>query len=239
MENVEELKGVVKHLAIIMDGNGRWAQKRNLSRSEGHRAGAKTVSRVLDLIDKYGIKYLTLYAFSTENWKRPKLEVFALMSLLKEFLELNRDILIKKDVKLRVIGRISDIPLVTRRILKSVIEQTKNNKSGELILALSYGGRSEIVDAVKSLSLDVKKGKIDPKKIDENLFSNYLYAPDVPDPELMIRTSGEFRLSNFLLWQLSYSEFWVTNTLWPDFDEVQLNSALSDYKNRNRRYGRV
>ena len=239
MDKVEELKDIVNHLAIIMDGNGRWAKKRNLSRTEGHREGAKTVNRVLDLIGKYGIKYLTLYAFSTENWKRPKAEVTALMLLLKEFLELNRDILIKKGVKLRVIGRISDIPFITRKVLTSVMEQTKNNKNGELILALSYGGRSEIVDAVKKISSDVKNGKIDPKKINENLFSNYLYLPDVPDPELMIRTSGEFRLSNFLLWQLSYSELWVTDTLWPDFGEEQLINALSDYKNRSRRYGGV
>jgi undecaprenyl diphosphate synthase len=239
MDDLEDLNGTVKHLAIIMDGNGRWAKKKNLPRTEGHREGAKTVRNVLDLIGKYGIKYLTLYAFSTENWKRSKTEVTALMSLLKEFLEINRDILLEKDVKLRVIGRVNDIPFITRRVLKSVIEQTKNNKSGELILALSYGGRSEIVDAVKEISLDVKKGKIDPKKIDEDVFSKYLYAPDVPDPELMIRTSGELRLSNFLLWQLSYSEFWVTDTLWPDFGEKQLVSALKDYKNRNRRYGGV
>jgi undecaprenyl diphosphate synthase len=239
MDNLESLNGVVKHLAIIMDGNGRWAKKRNLPRTEGHREGAKTVRRVLDLIGKYGIKYLTLYAFSTENWKRSKTEVTALMSLLKEFLEINRDILIEKDVKLRVIGRINDIPFITRKVLKSVIEQTKDNKSGELILALSYGGRSEIVDAVKKISTDVKDGKINPKKIDEDIFSQYLYAPDVPDPELMIRTSGELRLSNFLLWQLSYSEFWVTDTLWPDFGEEQLASALNDYNNRNRRYGGV
>ena len=239
MESNKELKDVVKHLAIIMDGNGRWAKKKNLPRTEGHREGAKTVKRILDLIDKYGIKYLTLYAFSTENWKRPKAEVTALMSLLKEFLELNRDILIEKDVKLRVIGRVSDIPFVTRQVLKSVMEQTKNNKKGELILALSYGGRAEIIDAVKKISLDAKKGKINPKNIDESMFSEYLYAPDVPDPELMIRTSGEFRLSNFLIWQLSYSEFWVTDTLWPDFGEEQLINALREYKNRNRRYGGV
>ena len=239
MEVNNDLQKVIKHLAIIMDGNGRWAKKRGLKRVEGHKAGAKTVTRMVDLIEKYQIKYLTLYAFSTENWKRPKNEITALMGLLKEFLEINKEIFFKKDIRLRTIGRINDIPLIPRQILKNLIKKTENNKSGELILALSYSGRSEIVDATTKISNDVKEGLLKPEQINEELFSSYLYAPDIPDPDLMIRTSGEFRISNFLLWELSYSEIWITDTLWPDFGEKELVEALKNYKKRNRRFGGV
>ncbi|MCF7791856.1 MAG: isoprenyl transferase [Victivallales bacterium] len=239
MDNLADIKGAVKHLAIIMDGNGRWAKLKGLKRTEGHKEGAKTVRKIIDLSGKYGIKYLTLYAFSTENWRRPSSEITVLMSLLKEFLELNRRTLIEKDVKLKVIGKKEDIPAVTRTVLQSVINETKNNKSGQLILALCYGGREEITHAVREVAEDVKNGKIKTKNIDEKLFSSYLYTSEIPDPDLMIRTSGEFRISNFLLWQLSYSEFWITDTLWPDFDESDLVEALKSFKNRKRRYGGV
>ena len=227
----------IKHIAIIMDGNGRWAKQRGLPRSEGHKEGVKTVERVLKAAKKFDIEYITLYAFSTENWKRAKDEVSGLMSLLKEFLEVNLSVLKKNETRLRVIGRINDIPYITRTILKKVIKDTSHYTSRQLILALSYGGRAEIVDAVKNVANDVKNKGLNPEDIDEKLFSKYLYAPDVPDPELMIRTSGEMRISNFLLWQLSYSELWITDVLWPDFGEKDFEEAINNYYKRERRYG--
>jgi undecaprenyl diphosphate synthase len=229
----------IQHVAIIMDGNGRWAEKRGLSRIEGHKAGAEAVRNLLEIIDKYDVKYLTLYAFSTENWKRPKNEISGLMELLKEFLNINLKTLNKKGIRLRTIGNIEKIPLITRKVLKHAVKITENNTEGQLILALSYGGRTEIVDAVKKIAEDVKNGKLQAKKINEDLFSSYLYAPDVPDPDLMIRTSGEFRISNFMLWQLSYSEIWITDTLWPDFSEKDFSEAVNSFNNRDRRYGGV
>jgi undecaprenyl diphosphate synthase len=229
----------IQHVAIIMDGNGRWAQKRGLGRIEGHKAGAETVKNLLNIINKYGVKYLTIYAFSTENWKRPKEEVFGLMDLLKEFLNINLETLKEKGIRLRTIGRIKDIPILTRRKLENAIKTTQFNTNGQLIIALSYGGRTEIVDAAVEIAKDIKKGKLKPNEIDDKLFSSYLYAPDIPDPDLMIRTSGEFRISNFLLWQLSYSELWITDTLWPDFKEKDFAEAINSYKNRKRRFGGV
>ena len=222
-----------------MDGNGRWAKQRGLSRIEGHKAGAKAIEKVLKAADKHSIEYITLYAFSTENWKRPKNEVTGLMGLLKEFLEINTKILHEKETRLRAIGRISDLPFSTRQVLDKSINDTSQYTKRQLILALSYGGRAEIIDGVKKIAEDYKNGKIKEKNINEELFRNYLYAPDIPDPELMIRTSGEFRLSNFLLWQLSYSEFYITETLWPDFDENEFTKAIESYYLRNRRYGGV
>ena len=223
-----------------MDGNGRWAKNRNLSRIEGHREGAKTVNKIIEASRKHNIKYLTLYAFSTENWKRSKEEILGLMSLLKEFLDSNLNKLIENQIKLRVIGRIDDLPLITKLSLKKAIATTSNFEERMLILALSYGGRSEIVDAVNKIIKDVGTGYIDKnQKITEEIFKNYLYAPDIPDPELMIRTSGEFRISNFMLWQLSYSEIWITDTLWPDFTEDEFSKAIENYYLRNRRYGAV
>lgn len=229
----------IKHIAIIMDGNGRWAKQRNLSRIEGHKEGAKAVERIIKAAMKFGVKYLTLYAFSTENWKRPKEEVSGLMTLLKEFLEINLSVLKENKIRLRVIGRISDIPYAPRTMLKKCIKDTRHFTNGQLILALSYGGRAEIVDAVKKIADDIKNKKVNLEDIDEELFSKYLYLPDVPDPELMIRTSGEMRISNFLLWQLSYSEFWITDVLWPDFGEKDFEKAINAYYNRARRYGGV
>lgn len=227
----------IRHIAIIMDGNGRWAKQRGLPRSEGHREGVKTVERVLKAAKKFDIEYITLYAFSTENWKRAKDEVSGLMSLLKEFLETKISVFKKNETRLRVIGRIDDIPYITRQVLKKVIRDTGHYTDRQLILALSYGGRAEIVDAAKKIANDVKNKKLNSEDIDEKLFSRYLYAPDIPDPELMIRTSGEMRISNFLLWQLSYSELWITNVLWPDFGEKDFEEAINVYYKRARRYG--
>jgi len=229
----------IKHVAIIMDGNGRWAEKRGLPRSDGHRAGSATVKKILFAAEELGIKYMTLYAFSTENWKREEKEVHSLMGLLKENLDFNFTILMKKNIRLRAIGRINDLPFITRNALKAVMRATKKNTGHNLVLALNYGGRAEITDAVKKIAKDVKKGKIDPEKIDDSIFSSYLYAPDIPDPDLLIRTSGELRLSNFLLWQLSYTEMWVTEKCWPDFEKEDLIEAINAFSSRDRRFGAV
>ncbi len=229
----------IRHIAIIMDGNGRWAKQKGLSRIEGHKEGAKTVEKVLKAAEHHDIEYLTLYAFSTENWKRPEMEVNGLMSLLKDFLEVNLKILHEKETRLRTIGRTNDLPFLTRKVLEKAIKDTAKYSKRQLILALSYGGKAEILDAVKKLATDIKSDKLKIEDINEESFSNYLYAPDIPDPELMIRTSGEMRLSNFLLWQLSYSELWITDTLWPDFTEEEFSKAIEHYYLRNRRYGGV
>ena len=226
---------MIEHVAIIMDGNGRWATKRGLSRSEGHRAGAENIKRVVDAARAMGIKYMTVYAFSTENWKRPAAEVAALMALIEKFTESMLEEMMKNNVRLRTIGRTGDMPEAARRKLLNAIEKTKNNTGFTLNVALSYGGRAEIVDAVNKL-LRERSGSGD---VTEAEFSGYLYAPDIPDPELLIRAGGEFRLSNFLLWESSYSEIYVTDTLWPDFDADTLQAALDFYAGRDRRFGNV
>ncbi|MBQ6352689.1 MAG: di-trans,poly-cis-decaprenylcistransferase, partial [Lentisphaeria bacterium] len=221
-------------LAIIMDGNGRWATKRGLSRSDGHRAGAENIRRVVDAARAEGIKYLTVYAFSTENWKRPKPEVNFLMALIGEFTRTMLGDMQKNNVRLRTIGRTGDLPLPARVALNHAIEATKDNTGFTLNIALSYGGRAEIVDAVNRLLKEGRKGDLT-----EAEFARYLYAPDIPDPELLIRAGGEFRLSNFLLWESSYSEIYVTDTLWPDFNADTLRSALEFYAGRDRRFGNI
>ena len=228
---------VPRHVAVIMDGNGRWAKQRLRPRLFGHRAGAESLRAVLRACRDHGVEYLTVYAFSTENWVRPQDEVSGLMSLLKTFLKKDEHELHENQVRLRVTGRIQDLPKAVRAELERVMEATKNYEKGHLILALSYGGRAEIVDAVRVLAADAKAGRIDPEKIDEKAIAARLYLPDVPDPDLMIRTSGELRLSNFLLWELSYSEFYFTETLWPDFREPDFAKALDEYARRQRRYG--
>ena len=228
---------VPRHVAIIMDGNGRWAKQRLRPRLFGHRAGAESLRAVLRACRDQGVEYLTVYAFSTENWVRPQDEVSGLMSLLRTFLKKDEHELHENQVRLRVTGRIQDLPKAVRAELERVMEATKNYEKGHLILALSYGGRAEIVDAVRVLAADAKAGRIDPEKIDEKAIAARLYLPDVPDPDLMIRTSGELRLSNFLLWELSYSEFYFTETLWPDFREPDFAKALDEYARRQRRYG--
>lgn len=224
------------HVAIIMDGNGRWAQKRKLPRLLGHKEGAKTVERVLEIAIKRGIRYLTLYAFSTENWKRPKEEVEGLFSLLKNYLTKKSGDLQQNDIRLRFAGRIESLPEDVRMAMVKVQKETSNCKTLDLILCINYGGRQEIIDAARKL-LDIYSSNID--EIDEVSFRSCLYLPDVPDPDLIIRTSGEMRLSNFLLWQSSYSELFFTETLWPDFSEKDFDEALESYAKRQRRYGAV
>ena len=228
---------VPRHVAVIMDGNGRWAKRRLQPRLFGHRAGAESLRAVLRACREHGVEYLTVYAFSTENWVRPADEVSGLMSLLKTFLKKDEHELHENQVRLRVTGRIQDLPKAVRAELERVMEATKNYEKGHLILALSYGGRTEIVDAVRVIAAKAKAGEIDPAQIDEALLARHLYLPDVPDPDLMIRTSGELRLSNFLLWELSYAEFYFVDTLWPDFREADFAKALEEYARRQRRYG--
>jgi undecaprenyl diphosphate synthase len=227
----------LEHVAIIMDGNGRWAQKHGLKHLDGHRQGAEAVKKVIEACGINGIKYLTLYAFSTENWKRSKFEVNGLMRLLESFLTDNLSTLHEKNIALKAIGRLDKLPFFVRRKLFKAIDETADNESGTVILALNYGGRAEIVDAAKKIAEEAISGKISPDDIDENRFAEYLYAPDIPPPDLMIRTSGEMRLSNFMLWELAYSEFFVTDTLWPDFGPDELAEAVESYYKRERRFG--
>lgn len=228
----------MEHLAIIMDGNGRWAKARGLPRSEGHRAGGETVRRVLGFCRDAGIRYLTLYAFSVENWKRPKEEVDALMGLLVSYLAGEESMLHRHQVRLRIMGQRDDLPAEVQVALNHV-ESVTAHYERQLILCLSYGGRREIVSAAKKLAQAAAEGKLDPASIDEDVFATQLYLPDVPDPDLIVRTSGEMRLSNFLLWQASYAELYVTPVLWPDFDKADFDAALASFGKRERRYGGV
>ena len=230
---------VPQHVAIIMDGNGRWAKQRKFPRIKGHQAGAEAVRAAVRACQNTGVKYLTLYAFSSENWIRPKDEIQGLMRLLRHFLKKDEHELHENRIRLRVIGHLQDLPKMVQLELNRVMDATKDYQDGHLILALSYGGRSEIVEAAKRLAHLAKDGTLEPEAIDEDLFASYLYMPDVPDPDLMIRTSGEMRISNFLLWQLSYAELYVTDVLWPDFRESHLEEALADYGLRHRRFGDV
>jgi undecaprenyl diphosphate synthase len=234
-----DMARVPTHIAIIMDGNGRWAKERNLPRALGHRAGVETIRRIVKECNKLGVKYLTLYAFSTENWNRPLEEVDALMKLLVEYLKNEFEELNANDVVINSIGNISKLPQICRTELNCAYEKTKNNKGLILNLALNYGGRNEIVEAVKEISLDLMNKKISKDEITEDLFSKYMYTKGMPDPDLIIRPSGELRLSNFLLWQSAYSEFWFSDINWPDFHEKQLRSAIADYQKRDRRFGKV
>ena len=228
---------VPRHVAIIMDGNGRWAKQRLRPRLFGHRAGAESLRAVLRACRDQGVEYLTVYAFSTENWVRPQTEIGGLMTLLKTFLKKDEHELHENQVRLRVTGRIQDLPQAVRDELERVMAATQHYQKGHLILALSYGGRTEIVDAVRAIAGKVKAGELAPAQIDEAVIARHLYLPDVPDPDLMIRTSGELRLSNFLLWELSYAEFYFTDTLWPDFREADFAQALEEYARRQRRFG--
>lgn len=228
----------LKHLAVIMDGNGRWAERNGKPRIAGHRAGAETVERVLDWCKEYGVRYLTLYAFSTENWKRSEEEVSGLMSLFGMFLRTKGAKLAKKGVRFRVIGRREDLSPSLLKKIESLERRTENSDECELILAVSYGGRAEIAAAARRYAQDCVAGAADASEaLSEEAFSRYLYAPDVPDPDLIIRTSGEFRLSNFLLWQCAYAEFHATDVLWPDFSKKDFDEALAVYAARRRRLG--
>lgn len=220
-----------------MDGNGRWAKKRFLPRVEGHRAGAKTVRMVVEESRRLGIRYLTLFTFSSENWNRPKAEVAALMQLFKTYLEKELELLTKNNIRLRAIGNLERLPQDVRETLSSVSKQTEKFDGMDLILAVSYGGREEIVYAARQLAQRAAAKQLDPEQIDENCFRQSLYAPDIPDPDVLIRSSDENRISNFLLWQLAYSEIIVTPVLWPDFDREEFLRCLQEYAGRNRRFG--
>jgi undecaprenyl diphosphate synthase len=227
------------HVAIIMDGNGRWAKKRLLNRIKGHEKGSETVRTIVRTCREIGIPILTLYAFSTENWQRPKSEVTALMSLLKTFLESEITEMLGNNVRLNAIGQIERLPEDVRQTLGKTMDLTKNNDGLRLNLALSYGGRSEILNMVKQIAKKVKDGNIDPELITFEHISEHLYTGDMPDPEILIRTSGEMRISNFLLWQIAYTEIFITDTLWPDFGKDEFVQILKDYQRRERRFGRT
>ncbi len=229
---------IPQHIAIIMDGNGRWAKKRGLPKIFGHKQGVESVKNITKACIKFKVKYLTLYAFSTENWQRPKDEVVKLFGLLENFLKTQMALFHDNNVRLCIIGDRSRIEPAIRKIIETAEKDTAGYTGLVLNIALSYGSRQEIVSAIKAISEDVKMGKLDPSKIDEALFSTYLYTRDCPDPELLIRTSGEMRVSNFLLWQISYSEIYVTEKLWPDFGEKDLKKAIEDYQKRERRFGK-
>jgi len=228
---------VPRHVAIIMDGNGRWAKQRGLPRQKGHEKGADSVIAAVRACREAGVKFLTLYAFSLENWVRPKPEIDALMNLLVRFLSEKESELHKQAIRLRVIGRIEDLPARVRAELQRVVDATAHYPDGQLIMALSYGGRTEIVEAARRIAVKVQRGEMTPEDVDEAAVAAHLYAPDVPDPDLLIRTSGEMRISNFLLWQISYAELYVTDVLWPDFREPEFKAAIADYARRQRRYG--
>ncbi len=222
-----------RHIIVIMDGNGRWAKRKSLDRISGHKEGMKSVKSLIKASRELGIKAVTLYAFSAQNWKRPKIEVEALMQLLKEYLIKEGNRLVEREIKLNAIGRLWELPSDVYEALSKTIEKTKSCKEMTLTLALSYGGREELIDAVKRI---LSQG-ISPEDLNEGNFSQFLYTSDLPEPDLLIRTSGEIRLSNFLLWQLAYTEIYVTKTLWPDFRKRHLIRALLNYQNRERRFG--
>ena len=227
------------HVAIIMDGNGRWAKKRLLSRIKGHERGSETVRAIVRACRKIGISYLTLYAFSTENWQRPRSEVAALMTLLKKFLESEQKEMLDNNIRLYAIGQTERLPKNVRQVLYKAMTLTKKNDGMILNLALSYGGRAEIVKMVKEIAIKAKDDSISPDAITPEIISEHLYTSEMPDPDLLIRTSGEMRISNFLLWQIAYTEIYVTDTLWPDFGKDEFVRILQDYQLRERRYGKV
>ena len=233
------LEQMPRHIAIIMDGNGRWARKKGLPRSEGHRRGGKTVEKIAQYCVDFGIESLTLYSFSIENWKRPQIEVNGLMHLYAQYLVGIRDTLMKNNVKLIHLGRLAQLPPAVKAELGRTIELRANNTGMTLALALNYGGRTEISDAAKKIAQEYKEGKQRLEDIDEQCVSRHLYTAGLAEPDLLIRTANEMRVSNFLLWQISYSEFYVTKTLWPDFKKADLEKAIRAYAERTRRFGTV
>ncbi len=236
---VLDKNNIPKHIAIIMDGNGRWAQKRGLSRAQGHRAGLNIVREITRASREIGVKILTLYAFSTENWKRPEREVAALMRLLERLLRKELPSFHKNRIRLRAIGRLDGLPPRVQEALNDAIRATEKNDGVTLNLALNYGGRAEIVDGAKKFALNVKEKGYVIDELNEESFGEYLYAADLPDPDLLIRTGGERRLSNFLLYQLSYTEIFITSIYWPDFKKANLLEAIADYQQRNRKFGSI
>jgi undecaprenyl diphosphate synthase len=234
-----EADKVPRHVAIIMDGNGRWAQQHKLPRLSGHEAGRKSVKKVVQAAISHGVRYLTLYAFSVENWQRPRDEIQGLMGLLRLVLREELAEMGKEGVRLRAMGRLQDLPEAVREELESAIEKTKANTKLDLILALSYGSRVEITEAAQAIAREVKSGQLEADQITEATISQHLYTRDLPDPDLLIRTSGEMRISNFMLWQISYAEIHVTPVLWPDFGKEEFAAALADYARRERRFGGI
>ncbi|NMD68660.1 isoprenyl transferase [Bacillus sp. DNRA2] len=228
---------IPNHVAIIMDGNGRWAKKRGMPRIAGHKEGLSTVLKVVKTAAKCQVKILTLYAFSTENWKRPKPEVDFILKLPKEFLHIYLPDLIANNVRIQTIGDIESLPAHTQEALRFAIERTRDNDGLQLNFAFNYGSRLEMLNAIKKMSADIEAGNLSLEDVDEQQFSEYLYTAGTPDPDLLIRTGGEERLSNFLLWQLAYTEFWFTDVLWPDFSEQEFLRSLEDYQRRQRRFG--
>ena len=231
-------RNIPRHVAIIMDGNGRWAERHGVPRSEGHRAGAGAVERAVECARDLGIEYLTLYAFSTENWRRSPQEISALMALLRDFLTTKTDTLMKHNVRLLTIGRTGDLPLGVRKLLLDSVEKTKNNTGLKFNIAFNYGGRDEIVKATKKIAEKVKSGELNIDDITEETVSNNLYTKGLPDPDLLIRTSGELRTSNFLPWQITYSEFMFLDKYWPDFTTDDIDKAIEEYSKRHRRVGK-
>lgn len=236
---VEELdmKRIPQHIAIIMDGNGRWATERNKPRSYGHQAGVETVRRITSECTRLGVKYLTLYTFSTENWNRPSDEIAALMGLVLTSLE--DEIFMKNNVRFQVIGDIKRLPIAVAEKLKETIEHTANNNAMTMVVALSYSARWELTEATKQIAIEVQKGEQKVEDIDENIINKHLCTNFMPDPDLLIRTGGEYRISNYLLWQLAYSELYFCDTYWPDFNEADLYTAIADYQKRQRRFGKT
>ena len=232
-------KEIPRHIAIIMDGNGRWAKDRGKPRREGHRVGAASVEAALETCGEIGVEYLTLYAFSAENWKRPETEITALMGLMTHFIKEKTPKLMANNIRLQVIGQIDRLPESNRAALEKTIAKTVNNDGLTLVVALSYGSREEIVEATRKLMEKAVAGEVDPGKIDNELFAQHLDTAGIPDPDLLIRTSGEFRISNFLLWQISYAEIVITNTFWPDFRRQHLLDAIGEYQSRQRRFGGI
>lgn len=232
-------ESVPEHIAVIMDGNGRWAQQHNRPRIFGHKNGVKSVRDTTEGAAEIGVKYLTLYAFSTENWNRPRLEVNALMGLLLETLQKELTTLLKNSIRLKAIGDIDGLPERTRNALREVIEQTASNDKMDLVLALNYSGRWDLMNAVRQIGCAVKNGQLDPDSVTEETVSGYLSTAGMPDPELLIRTSGEHRVSNFLLWESAYTEFYFTDCYWPDFRREHLFEAIVNYQNRERRFGGI
>ena len=232
-------KNIPNHIAIIMDGNGRWAKRKGLARSFGHMEGAKTLRKALEYLTEIGVKYLTVYAFSTENWNRPKLEVEALMHLLSRYLQKEVAIMQKNNIRLNAIGDLESLPSKVRKELYKAMEQTKDNTSTTVSLALAYGGQQELLQMTQQLARKVQQGLLTPEQITPQEIQKALYTQEIPPVDLLIRTSGECRISNFLLWQIAYAELYFTDVLWPDFTPEQLHKALLNYQNRERRFGKT